>query len=110
VTLPIGLGIGRIVFRALNVCEVVLAAIVVAASAVHGPGAAVAVASGAAIGSLFVQLVAVRPLLSRRTRAVLAGEVSVEHAPRSRAHLVYIALEAVKVVALVVTGVLLLST
>ena len=32
VTLPIGLGIGRLVFRALNGCEVVLAAAIVVSS------------------------------------------------------------------------------
>ena len=31
ITLPLGLGIGRLVFRALNVCEAVLAAVILVA-------------------------------------------------------------------------------
>lgn len=100
VTTVIGLGIGRLVFGALNVAELVLAAVVVASSAAAGAGlAAVAVP----VVVLLVQVVAVRPLLRRRSDAVLAGA----DAPRSHAHLVYVGLEVVKVVALVVAGVLL---
>ena len=32
ITIPLGLGIGRLVFRALNVCEVVLAAVALGAA------------------------------------------------------------------------------
>jgi hypothetical protein len=53
---------------------------------------------------LVVQLVAVRPALTRRSDAVLAGA----DGPRSRAHLWYVGLEVVKVVSLLVAGVLLL--
>jgi hypothetical protein len=53
---------------------------------------------------LAVQLVGIRPVLNRRSDRVLAGET----APRSRAHLVYIAAEVVKVAALVTSGVLAL--
>jgi hypothetical protein len=52
------------------------------------------------------QLVFVRPRLTRRSDAVLAGQ----DAPRSHAHLVYIVLEAVKTVALLAGGILLLAT
>ncbi len=100
VTVPLGLGIGRLVFRALNAVEVG-AVLVVVAVLVAGPrpGAVVA-AGGVAAGTLVLQLVAVRPALTRRADAVLAGA----DAPRSRAHLAYIALEAVKVVALIALG------
>ena len=73
VTMPIGLGIGRIVFRALKLVETVLAAI--------------------------------RPVLNRRSDRVLAGHTR----PRSRAHLAHVGLEAVKVVALTVLGVVALA-
>ena len=53
-----------------------------------------------------VQLLAVRPALSRRSDAVLASAPGEGH-QRSSAHLYYVALEAIKVVALVVTGLLL---
>jgi hypothetical protein len=63
------------------------------------------VAIAVAVAALAVQLVAVRPALTRRADKVLAGS----DGPRSRAHYAYVALEAVKVIALVVAGILLLS-
>lgn len=105
VTLQIGLGIGRLVFRALNTVEVCFAllvvAIVVAGPAPVGITAAIFVAAGA----LAVQLIAVRPGLTRRSDSVLAGS----DGPRSRAHYVYVGFEVVKVVALIVAGILLLT-
>ncbi|ADU00405.1 hypothetical protein [Mycolicibacterium gilvum] len=105
VTLPIGLGIGRLVFRALNTCEVVLGVAAVAAL-VSGEGSTAAlIASIVAVAMLLSQIVFVRPALTRRSDQVLAGA----DGPRSRAHYVYVALELVKVVALIVAGVLLLT-
>jgi hypothetical protein len=46
----------------------------------------------------------VRPGLNRRSDEVLAGRVG----PRSRGHYLYVALELIKVVALLVAGVCLL--
>jgi hypothetical protein len=105
VTVPIGLGIGRVVFRALNAVEAVLAAVVVVCLLVDQPDLPARVALIVAIAILLAQLLGVRPHLARRTAAVLAGN----DAPRSRAHLAYVALEAVKVAALLVAGVLLLA-
>ncbi|OAN40689.1 hypothetical protein [Mycolicibacterium iranicum] len=104
VTLQIGLGIGRLVFRALNACEVVLAAAVVVAtlSAEVSTGSKVALIVAAAV--LVAQILLVRPALTRRSNQVLAGSGG----PRSRAHYIYVALELVKVVTLVTGGVLLL--
>ncbi|MFJ4845744.1 MULTISPECIES: hypothetical protein [unclassified Streptomyces] len=100
ITLPLGLGIGRIVFRALNRVEVALAVCAASATAADVPGP-VAIAAGAvAAAVLAVQLTAVRPTLNRRTARVLAGE----QVPRSRTHLVYVALEGAKVLALAVCG------
>jgi hypothetical protein len=53
---------------------------------------------------LTIQLAGIRPVLNRRSDRVLAGDT----APRSRAHLAYIAAEVVKVIALVTAGVLAL--
>jgi hypothetical protein len=107
VTRPIGLAIGRLVFRALNSVEIVLAVIVTAAFAVDTPRIATVIAVAVAVLALLVQLVAIRPRLSRRSDAVLAGAGS---SSRSRAHHGYLAAELVKVVALTVSGVLLLAT
>lgn len=54
-----------------------------------------------AIAALIVQLTLVRPWLTRRSDAVLAGH----DAPRSRGHYAYVALETLKVAALLVGGI-----
>jgi hypothetical protein len=104
VTLQIGLGVGRLVFRALNACELALAAVVVACLAIERPGAGITVAAAAAVITLLAQVLAVRPRLTRRSDVVLAGS----QGPRSRAHWAYIGLEIVKVIALLIAGVSLL--
>jgi len=105
VTLPIGLGIGRLVFRALNTVEGCFALLIVAIMAAVPTPARIAAAMSVAVAALAIQLVAVRPRLTRRSDEVLAGA----DGPRSRAHYVYIGLEGVKAVALLVTGILLLA-
>jgi membrane protease YdiL (CAAX protease family) len=105
VTLQIGLGIGRLVFRALNTVEVAFA-LVIGAIEISGPTrVGVAVAIAVAVAALAIQLVAVRPALTRRADDVLAGS----DGPRSGAHYAYVALETVKVIGLIVAGILLLS-
>lgn len=107
ITIALGLGIGRLVFRALNACEVVLAAVALAAAVLgRAPGPAL-IALGVAVVALGVQVVGVRPALTRRSDAVLA-DPDVARAGRSHAHLVYVAFEIVKVLALLTAGVLLL--
>jgi hypothetical protein len=105
VSLPLGLGIGRIVFRALNRVEVVLLAGLVVAVATGPRPAALVVLAGVLVLVLSGQLLVVRPRLNRRSDRVLAGE----DVPRSREHLVYVALELVKVGALVGAGVVALA-
>lgn len=102
VTVPLGLGIGRLVFRGLNAVEVVLGAVIVVTLVLGRPGPPALVGAVVAVACLLVQLVAVRPALSRRTERVLAGD---DTGPRSHAHLAYIGLELVKVAALLVLGV-----
>ena len=105
VTIPIGLGSGRLVFRALNLTEAVLAVVVVAAVAAGDPPGRVVGPVAAAAVLLLAQLLAVRPRLNRRSDRVLAGE----DLPRSRDHLYYVALEAAKVAALIALGIGLLT-
>ncbi|WP_228839292.1 hypothetical protein [Nocardia farcinica] len=97
ITVPLGIGIGRIVFKALNTVEAVLAVLLVLACLVLGPATAVWVWLGVAVAVLAVQILVVRPPLSRRSDRVLAGE----ELPRSTAHYYYIALEVAKVVTLI---------
>lgn len=105
ITLALGLGIGRLVFRALTVVELVLAAALTTATII-GTGL-VADAPTVVLTALWVlfaaQVTVLRPRLDRRTRMILAGETP----GRSYLHVAYIALEAVKVILLAVLGVLL---
>lgn len=105
VTLRIGLGIGRLIFRALNTLELLFAVIITAVLFTHHTPDKLNIAITVAIGALLFQLVVVRPWLSRRTAEVLEGD----EGERSRAHFAYVALELVKVVALVVAGVAMLG-
>lgn len=105
VTVPIGLGIGRLVFRALNIVEAVFAVTLLAAIYLDRPTTLIAIAVWIAPLALALQLVVIRPRLTARSNAILNGL----DAPRSRAHHAYIGLEAVKVVVLMLTGVLLLA-
>lgn len=95
-----GLAVGRLVFKALNSVEVLLAIVVVVALSRAHTEVRVG-AAAVAIVSLAVQLVGVRPALMRRSDRVLAGE----DGPRSHAHLWYVGLEVVKVVGLATLGV-----
>ncbi|HZZ50497.1 MAG TPA: hypothetical protein VFE65_26700 [Pseudonocardia sp.] len=104
ITVALGLGIGRLVFRALNLAELlcaVLLAVALFTTSAYLNEMPTIVAVVVLFVLFVVQLAALRPALDRRTKRVLAGE----ELPRSRVHLVYIALEAVKLVLLPVLGV-----
>jgi hypothetical protein len=103
--LPVGLAIGRIVFRALNIAEVIWAVVIAVCLTIAGPSGPVLVLAAATAVLLAVQLLVVRPRLNRRSARVLAGQ----DAPRSRAHHAYIGLEALKLAALVALGAALLA-
>jgi hypothetical protein len=106
VTIPLGLGIGRLVFRALNRVELVLAVLITAGALVGASDRLWPhVLAIAALVVLLVQLIFVRPALNRRSDAVLAGG---EHETRSRTHLWYVGLEVVKLGVLIALGVVLL--
>ncbi len=104
IDLRLGLGIGRLVFRALNGVEAVLAVVLLTAVVAGDVPDRVTVAAACAAGVLLVQLVAIRPLLTKRSDRVLSGE----YAGGSRVHLLYIGAEVGKVAALVTAGVLAL--
>jgi hypothetical protein len=105
VTLRIGLGIGRLVFRALTIAEAILATVVVVTAVVSEVTTPVLVAAAVAVLVLLAQLAAIRPVLTKRSDRVLADATAAATMPRSRGHLVYVAAEVVKVAALVVAGV-----
>ena len=103
--LRVGLAIGRIVFRALNIAEVVWAVVIAVCLSIAGESGPVLVLAAVTAVLLGVQLLLVRPRLTRRSAHVLAGQ----DAPRSRAHHAYIGLEALKLAALAALGAALLS-
>jgi hypothetical protein len=103
--LPVGLAIGRIVFRALNIAEVIWAVVIAICLTIAGPSGPVLVLAAVTAVLLAVQLLVVRPRLNRRSARVLAGQ----DAPRSRAHHAYIGLEALKLAALIALGATLLA-
>jgi hypothetical protein len=104
ITVPPGLGIGRLVFRALAVVELALAGVLTAALVLgdrnrcHRPGRPVAGGPGGP-GGVWL------PRLDRHARLILAGR----SLRRSRLHLAYGALDGIKVVLLPVLGVVLVT-
>ena len=100
ITVQLGLGIGRLVFAALNRIEVLLLVGVTATLLVAPAPTAAVWATGLLAALLLAQLLVVKPALTRRSDRVLAGE---SPAP-SRAHIAYIGLESVKVVTLFALG------
>lgn len=106
ITLQLGLGIGRLVFRALNAVEIVLATVMVLAVAADRPGPVALTAISVAVTMLAVQSIFVRPRLRRRSDAVLAAPAAPPGGmlERSRAHYAYAGLESVKVTALLAAG------
>ncbi|TSD93446.1 hypothetical protein FOS14_23120 [Skermania sp. ID1734] len=105
VTLAVGLGIGRLVFRALNTVEVVLAILVLLGCGMGTASTAGWVLAIIAAVVLAIQVAVIRPPLTKRSNRILAGE----DAPRSQLHYYYIALEGLKVVVLLVLAVVLTS-
>lgn len=104
VTLRIGLGIGRLVFRALNAVEAAFAVVVVVTLVIR-PGDAATVLLLLAVAVLVVQLLVVRPRLTRRSDEVLRGQ----DGGRSHAHIGYVVFESAKVALLLAGGVLLFT-
>lgn len=93
VTLPIGLGIGRLVFKALNGVEIALLLVLGVSCYVARPEPPALILLVSVAVVLVIQVGVVRAPLSKRTDRVLAGAI----VPRSRMHWVYIALELAKV-------------
>jgi hypothetical protein len=98
ITVPLGLAIGRLVFRALNAAELALAATLTIAaltstagrSTIEGVSMTVLIALWTL---LVVQAAMLRPALDRRARQLIQG-----HTPSpSHAHLAHIAAECAKV-------------
>jgi len=103
ITLALGLGIGRLVFRALNWAEAALAALATIALIIEPRGVAPVTLLTGLWAILLVQMLAIRPRLDARAQRIIDGAPP----PPARVHLAYIGLEGVKVIALAVLGTVL---
>ncbi|MCB2406998.1 hypothetical protein [Hymenobacter lucidus] len=100
ITVALGLGIGRIVFAALNKVELLLATLAVVSAFYLRVPAHIATTLGLLGTILLLQTFWLLPALDVRALALLAGHP----APPSSLHMVYIGLEVVKLLTLLLTG------
>jgi len=102
VTLPIGLGIGRLIFFVLNKIEIVLAVMLVISFFLQRPKGKFAASAAAIILVLLgLETLWLLPALDVRAEQVINGTA----APFSNTHLFYIAFDAIKLVLLFLLGV-----
>ncbi len=101
ITIPLGLGIGRLVFFALNKMEIVCASLLLFAFLRTRPTSkTMLVTFGLAFVILFLETVWLLPVLDARAELVIAGTAS----PFSNSHIVYIVFDAIKLISLAVLG------
>lgn len=106
ITLPLGLGIGRIVFSALNKAEITLAVLLLISFFFAKPENNLApVVFGAIAILLILQTVWLLPALNARAAAV----ISASFAASSNTHFIYIAFEVIKFILLFTLGVSLVN-
>lgn len=98
ITIPLGLGIGRLVFTALNVLTGVVLLVLTMVSARAKAGRTTAALLGALWVVFLVEVAVIRPVLNRRSDLVIAGSA----APGTDwAHYAYIAADLTMVALLV---------
>jgi hypothetical protein len=102
-TLALGLGVGRLVFRALNAAELVLAAVLTVSLVSVAPDVLTTTLVAAVWLLLVVQVFGLRPALDSRVQVIIDGGTP----PRSRLHRLYIVLEGIKLLALPALGTIL---
>jgi hypothetical protein len=108
ITVPLGVGIGRLVFRALNACETVLALGIVIALGT-GPHRTATVVLFAIAAVDLLGCVVLRRTMDRRVIGATATHEVGDEMPRHNLHFAYIALEVVKVGVLIAVGVTALA-
>ena len=102
-TLPVGLGIGKLVFNALNKVELVLAFVILLT--LYRTSKEIITWKNLflliPLALLIFQTLILLPILDTRATAIIENEV----VPMSRAHIYYIGLEIVKVTTLFIYGI-----
>jgi hypothetical protein len=101
ITLPLGLGIGRIVFQTLNKVEWAFAASILIALLLNKKTPLLnRLSFGVALCILTIQTFYLLPVLDIRASEIIAGNVL----PPSQNHLYYIVIEFIKVLSLFIFG------
>jgi hypothetical protein len=103
ITRELGLGIGKLVFSALNTVEIVFAIVFTAALFAFVNQKTVRFLFGLIVIILLLQTFWLIPVLARRADAFIAGSPP----PESLIHIVYIGLESIKILLLLTLSVLL---
>lgn len=98
ITIPLGLGIGRLVFTALNVLAGAVLLVLTAVSVRARGGRSSALLLGGLWVVFLVEVVIIRPIVNRRSDLVIAGE---EAPGTDGAHYAYIVADVTMVVLLV---------
>jgi len=102
ITIPLGLGIGRLVFFTLNKMEIVCALLLLIAFWRSSSNQRIEIVlCGIAVLILILETVWLLPVLDARAIEVIAGTAS----PFSRTHFVYIGFDALKLVILLMLGI-----
>jgi hypothetical protein len=102
ITIPLGLGIGQLVFFALNKMEIVCAVLLLIAFWRAGSNRRIEmILFGIALVILVLETAWLLPVLDARAVEVIAGTAP----PFSKMHFVYIGFDAVKVVVLLMLGI-----
>lgn len=102
VTLPIGLGIGRIVFQTLNKIEIVFAVLMLGSFFIaRSKNKFPLYCFGVIFVLLVLETVWLLPILDARAEAIISGNAP----PASVLHFIYIAFDAVKFLLLFALGV-----
>jgi hypothetical protein len=105
ITRELGLGIGRLVFRALNGTELVLAVAVAVFLVADDESSRLTWPYWLLVALLGAQTAMLHGVMDRRAARIVAGETL----PTSNLHYVYIGLEVAKVALLVTLGAMLLG-
>lgn len=100
ISIPLGLGIGKLVFRALNRVELFLAAVVIISFVIlrQHPFAPVNLTFFIPVALLMLQKLWLMPALGRRAEALINGA----SLPKTNHHFYYVMMELVKVSSLLV--------
>jgi hypothetical protein len=101
ITIPLGLGIGRLIFFWLNKIEIILAVLLLISFFFDRPRGKFPLASfGIIVFLLILETVWLLPVLDARATEVINGTA----APFSNLHLIYIAFDAIKFILLFALG------